>query len=121
MSHGASVLRPRPSQLSFFHSNRFHRHPDATLRHQFARASVSSICTSATPQHSSKDSNPERQKPSVLTFQQAIQRLQVDAGTMNHLIYLRFLCPKLWNADFICVASDILDVCANLCPAFLRI
>ncbi|XP_024031388.1 glycine--tRNA ligase, chloroplastic/mitochondrial 2-like isoform X2 [Morus notabilis] len=99
MSHGAHVLKLRPSELSFFHSNRFHHHPDAALRHQFAGASVSAICTSATPQHSSKDSNPECQKPSVLRFQQAAQRLQVDAGTMNPLIYLRVLGPKLWNAD----------------------
>ncbi|XP_024026458.1 glycine--tRNA ligase, chloroplastic/mitochondrial 2 isoform X1 [Morus notabilis] len=113
-----SVLRPQPSQLSFFHSNRFHCHLDAALRRRFSGTSVSAVSTSAAPQHSSKDSNSEPQNPSVLTFQQAIQRLQeywasvgcaimqcsnteVGAGTMNPLTYLRVLGPEPWNVAYV--------------------
>ncbi|GMN55645.1 hypothetical protein TIFTF001_024757 [Ficus carica] len=115
-----SILRPQPSRLSFCHRNRFRlrRHLRAALRRRFAGTSVSAISTSAAPQHSSKDSNSDPQNPSVLTFQQAIQRLQeywasvgcaimqcsnteVGAGTMNPLTYLRVLGPEPWNVAYV--------------------
>ncbi|KAK6162665.1 hypothetical protein DH2020_002506 [Rehmannia glutinosa] len=49
----------------------------------------------------------DKQKPSsslsssVLTFQQAIQRLQVGAGTMNPLTFLRVLGPEPWNVAYV--------------------
>ncbi|KAK1324482.1 hypothetical protein QJS10_CPA01g02805 [Acorus calamus] len=40
-------------------------------------------------------------KASVPTFQQAIQRLQVGAGTMNPLTFLRVLGPEPWNVAYV--------------------
>ncbi|PON58809.1 Glycine-tRNA ligase [Parasponia andersonii] len=123
-----SFLKPQASCLSLHlyaartSPTRFRTTLDA-CRRQFARTSVSAISTSAAaaeaPQHSSKDSNTEvATKPSVLTFQQAIQRLQeywasvgcaimqcsnteVGAGTMNPLTFLRVLGPEAWNVAYV--------------------
>ncbi|KAJ4847612.1 Glycine--tRNA ligase, chloroplastic/mitochondrial 2 [Turnera subulata] len=83
-------------------------------RRRFASATpVSAISTSSVHQHS----NSEPQKPTVPTFQQAIQRLQdywasvgcavmqcsnteVGAGTMNPLTFLRVLGPEPWNVAY---------------------
>ncbi|CAN1248918.1 Glycine--tRNA ligase, chloroplastic/mitochondrial 2 [Linum perenne] len=84
-------------------------------RRHFRRTIVSSTSTSAFQQLQSS-TKPESKplKSSILTFQQAIQRLQdywasvgcavmqcsnteVGAGTMNPLTFLRVLGPEPWN------------------------
>ncbi|CAN6704021.1 unnamed protein product [Malus baccata var. baccata] len=86
---------------------------------RFTKTTVSAVSTSAVPQHDSS-TNPidEPRKASVLTFQQAIQRLQeywasvgcaimqcsnteVGAGTMNPLTFLRVLGPEPWNVAYV--------------------
>ncbi|KAL5560498.1 hypothetical protein UlMin_036709 [Ulmus minor] len=118
-----SVLKPHASRLSLLCSgkpfpSRFNNHlyTSCHRRRRFAGTTVSAISTSAAPHHSSIDSNPE--KSSVLTFQQAIQRLQeywasvgcaimqcsnteVGAGTMNPLTFLRVLGPEPWNVAYV--------------------
>ncbi|KAK8615069.1 hypothetical protein V6N13_068855 [Hibiscus sabdariffa] len=78
---------------------------------------AAALHTSSIQQHSSTDVG-EPKKASVLTFQQAIQRLQeywasvgcaimqcsnteVGAGTMNPLTYLRVLGPEPWNVAYV--------------------
>lgn len=108
-----SVLRPQPSRLSFCHRSRFRlrRHLRAAFRRRFAGTSVSAISTSAAPQHSSKDSNSDPQNPSVLTFQQAIQRLQVLFFHSSPT--LRFNCFSKWTFThththmYVCVCMHI--------------
>ncbi|RXH93417.1 hypothetical protein DVH24_013993 [Malus domestica] len=86
---------------------------------RFTKTTVSAVSTSAVPQHdSSTNPNDEPRKASVLTFQQAIQRLQeywasvgcaimqcsnteVGAGTMNPLTFLRVLGPEPWNVAYV--------------------
>lgn len=59
---------PNPSRLC---------NPLGYYQRHFTKTSVSAISTSAVPQQSSTDPVTEPKKASVLTFQQAIQRLQV--------------------------------------------
>ncbi|KAM1370041.1 hypothetical protein ACFX15_039805 [Malus domestica] len=86
---------------------------------RFTKTTVSAVSTFAVPQHdSSTNPNDEPRKASVLTFQQAIQRLQeywasvgcaimqcsnteVGAGTMNPLTFLRVLGPEPWNVAYV--------------------
>ncbi|XP_038874261.1 glycine--tRNA ligase, chloroplastic/mitochondrial 2 isoform X1 [Benincasa hispida] len=87
-------------------------------RRQFNKTCASAISPSTTLQHSSSDSKTYGSKSSVLTFQQAIQRLQeywasvgcavmqcsnteVGAGTMNPLTFLRVLGPEPWNVAYV--------------------
>ncbi|CAA6666936.1 unnamed protein product [Spirodela intermedia] len=81
------------------------------------RRGVKAMSFSAVSQAQSRDSKPEG-APAVLTFQQAIQRLQeywasvgcavmqcsnteVGAGTMNPLTFLRVLGPEPWNVAYV--------------------
>ncbi|XP_008232526.1 PREDICTED: glycine--tRNA ligase, chloroplastic/mitochondrial 2 [Prunus mume] len=85
---------------------------------RFTKTSVSAISTSAAQHDSSTNPISVPQKASVLTFQQAIQRLQeywasvgcaimqcsnteVGAGTMNPLTFLRVLGPEPWNVAYV--------------------
>ena len=93
-----SFLKPQASRLSFhlYSAPTRFRKPLHTFR-RFAGTSVSAITTSAAPQQSSKDSEPR--KPSLLTFQQAIQRLQVWLHYIAHIytyIYKFSLFFYLW-------------------------
>ncbi|KAH9733453.1 glycine--tRNA ligase 2 [Citrus sinensis] len=116
-----SILKPRASHLSFFCAG----NPSPSwfclsplCRRQFHRTSVCAITTSAIQEPPSTEPNNERQKASVPTFQQAIQRLQeywasvgcsvmqcsnteVGAGTMNPLTFLRVLGPEPWNVAYV--------------------
>ncbi|XP_022156973.1 glycine--tRNA ligase, chloroplastic/mitochondrial 2 isoform X2 [Momordica charantia] len=91
---------------------------NSPYRRQFNKTCVSAINPSTTLQHSSTDSKSDDSKSSVLTFQQAIQRLQeywasvgcavmqcsnteVGAGTMNPLTFLRVLGPEPWNVAYV--------------------
>ncbi|XP_021806698.1 glycine--tRNA ligase, chloroplastic/mitochondrial 2 isoform X1 [Prunus avium] len=117
-----SFLKPHTSRLFLLRPgkpNPTHlRNPLGYCR-RFTKTSVSAISTSAAPQHDSS-TNPISvpQKASVLTFQQAIQRLQeywasvgcaimqcsnteVGAGTMNPLTFLRVLGPEPWNVAYV--------------------
>ena len=74
-----SVLKPHTSHLSVLRtgrrvSNGFYR---PLRRRQFATTTVSAISTRSISHNSSVEPKSETQKTSVLTFQQAIQRLQV--------------------------------------------
>ncbi|KAH0980588.1 hypothetical protein GBA52_007765 [Prunus armeniaca] len=117
-----SFLKPHTSRLFLLRPGR----PNPThlcnplgYCRRFTKTSVSAISTSAAPQHDSS-TNPISvpQKASVLTFQQAIQRLQeywasvgcaimqcsnteVGAGTMNPLTFLRVLGPEPWNVAYV--------------------
>ncbi|KAI4295473.1 hypothetical protein L6164_035518 [Bauhinia variegata] len=115
-----SVIKPHTCHLSVLRLGK--SRPNGFFvpfrRHQFATTTpVSAIITSDISQHSSTDPKNESQKASVLTFQQAIQRLQeywasvgcaimqcsnteVGAGTMNPLTYLRVLGPEPWNVAY---------------------
>ncbi|KAI9094510.1 hypothetical protein K1719_026630 [Acacia pycnantha] len=87
-------------------------------RRQFTSATVSAIGAASISRHSSTEPKSLTEKGSVLTFQQAIQRLQeywasvgcaimqcsnteVGAGTMNPLTYLRVLGPEPWNVAYV--------------------
>ncbi|KAE8646780.1 glycine--tRNA ligase, chloroplastic/mitochondrial 2 isoform X1 [Cucumis sativus] len=87
-------------------------------RRQFNKTCASAITPSTTLHHSSTGSKTYGSKASVLTFQQAIQRLQeywasvgcavmqcsnteVGAGTMNPLTFLRVLGPEPWNVAYV--------------------
>lgn len=113
-----SVLKPHKPHnfrvllypIRHFHSRPLHR-----------RFFASSICGASTVQQDfSNNGYPSSasSKSSVLTFQQAIQRLQeywasvgcavmqcsnteVGAGTMNPLTYLRVLGPEPWNVAYV--------------------
>ncbi|KAA3471495.1 glycine--tRNA ligase, chloroplastic/mitochondrial 2 isoform X1 [Gossypium australe] len=93
--------------------------PPLPLNSRYFRrtAAASAVHTSSVQQQSSTDASDEPKKASVLTFQQAIQRLQeywasvgcaimqcsnteVGAGTMNPLTYLRVLGPEPWNVAY---------------------
>lgn len=64
-----SVLRAGKASASGFYS--------PLRRRQFTGANVSAISSPSISQHSSTEPKSQTQKASVLTFQQAIQRLQV--------------------------------------------
>uniref|UniRef100_A0A7N0UR89 glycine--tRNA ligase n=2 Tax=Kalanchoe fedtschenkoi TaxID=63787 RepID=A0A7N0UR89_KALFE len=83
-----------------------------------ASSSSSSAGTAAVATHLEVEDETEAKKESVLTFQQAIQRLQeywasvgcavmqcsnteVGAGTMNPLTFLRVLGPEPWNVAYV--------------------
>ncbi|KAB2595345.1 glycine--tRNA ligase 2 [Pyrus ussuriensis x Pyrus communis] len=121
------LLRPgNPNNPTCLYNPLCHRHC-----RRFTKTTVSAVSTSAVPQHdSSTNPNDEPWKASVLTFQQAIQRLQfslfspksfpfhseywasvgcaimqcsnteVGAGTMNPLTFLRVLGPEPWNVAY---------------------
>ncbi|CAA2991817.1 glycine--tRNA ligase, chloroplastic mitochondrial 2 isoform X1 [Olea europaea subsp. europaea] len=84
----------------------------------FSRPSATTHSSASTEQESSKDNKNLVPASSVLTFQQAIQRLQeywasvgcavmqcsnteVGAGTMNPLTFLRVLGPEPWNVAYV--------------------
>ncbi|XP_039064036.1 LOW QUALITY PROTEIN: glycine--tRNA ligase, chloroplastic/mitochondrial 2-like [Hibiscus syriacus] len=119
-----SFLKPNASHFSLIRLAK----PNAILhaplpplsRRYFRRTTDSAVLrTSSIRQHSSTDAGDgEPKKASVLTFQQAIQRLQeywasvgcaimqcsnteVGAGTMNPLTYLRVLGPEPWNVAYV--------------------
>ncbi|KAJ7950770.1 Glycine--tRNA ligase 2, chloroplastic/mitochondrial [Quillaja saponaria] len=115
-----SVLKPHTSHLSLLRLGKAitSRFSQPLRRCQLARTTVSSFSTAAILEHSPTDSKSESQKPSGLTFQQAILRLQeywasvgcavmqcsnteVGAGTMNPLTYLRVLGPEPWNVAYV--------------------
>ncbi|KAK7816123.1 glycine--trna ligase [Quercus suber] len=102
-----SFLKPHTSGFSLLRiANRNHHHHLFRPRRHFAVSAISTSSTSI-PQHSpstdfdsdsnSNNNNSEAIKSPVPTFQQAIQRLQVGAGTMNPLTFLRVLGPEPWN------------------------
>ncbi|GAV59119.1 tRNA-synt_2e domain-containing protein/tRNA_synt_2f domain-containing protein [Cephalotus follicularis] len=109
-----SFLKPHQNRLFLFNPN-----PSRLFKPRLTRTAVSAITTSSSIQrHSSTDPNNEPHKPSIPTFQQAIQRLQeywasvgcavmqcsnteVGAGTMNPLTYLRVLGPEPWNVAYV--------------------
>ncbi|XP_060673188.1 glycine--tRNA ligase, chloroplastic/mitochondrial 2 isoform X2 [Ziziphus jujuba] len=117
-----SVLKPHASRFTFFRAakpipSHFCK-PLCVRRRYSSGTSVSAISTSSAPHHSSTEPNSEPQKSSILTFQQAIQRLQeywasvgcaimqcsnteVGAGTMNPLTFLRVLGPEPWNVAYV--------------------
>ncbi|PRQ57408.1 putative glycine--tRNA ligase [Rosa chinensis] len=116
-----SALKPHTSRLYLLRraapSSRL-RNPLNYYHRHFTKTAVSAISTtSAVPHQSSTDPLIEPSKASVLTFQQAIQRLQeywasvgcaimqcsnteVGAGTMNPLTFLRVLGPEPWNVAY---------------------
>ncbi|KAL4015148.1 hypothetical protein IC575_027385 [Cucumis melo] len=104
-----SIRSPKPLSSTFCKS---------PYRRQFNKTYASAITPSTTLHHSSTDSKTYGSKSSVLTFQQAIQRLQeywasigcavmqcsnteVGAGTMNPLTFLRVLGPEPWNVAYV--------------------
>ncbi|GMH14165.1 hypothetical protein Nepgr_016006 [Nepenthes gracilis] len=112
-----SVLKPPKHQTFSFlcTTRRFCFNP---LHHRHFSASASSIATLQQRSSNYKDPNSIPLKASVLTFQQAIQRLQeywasvgcavmqcsnteVGAGTMNPLTFLRVLGPEPWNVAYV--------------------
>ncbi|CAM8991944.1 unnamed protein product [Rhodiola kirilowii] len=100
----ASLPKPQNTRASFFFSGR--RKGNGLSRTLLARrelnfaaaASSSSAVGNAAVALGTKV---EDEKESVLTFQQAIQRLQVGAGTMNPLTFLRVLGPEPWNVAYV--------------------
>ncbi|KAJ8773051.1 hypothetical protein K2173_028228 [Erythroxylum novogranatense] len=114
---------PPTNRLSLFRSisRPFPTHRRHRRRWHLTRTIVSAVnISSAVAQRrlSSTDPNNQLLKPSVLTFQQAIQRLQeywasvgcavmqcsnteVGAGTMNPLTFLRVLGPEPWNVAYV--------------------
>ncbi|KAL4600082.1 hypothetical protein ACB092_11G172600 [Castanea dentata] len=109
-----SFLKPHASGLSLLRvANRNHHHHLFRPRRRFAVSAISTSSSSPSiPQHSpstdsdsdsnsnSNNNSNEAIKSSVPTFQQAIQRLQVGAGTMNPLTFLRVLGPEPWNVAY---------------------
>ncbi|RWR78792.1 glycine--tRNA ligase, chloroplastic/mitochondrial 2 isoform X1 [Cinnamomum micranthum f. kanehirae] len=79
-THFSKLLPRRPSLLLLSH-----------------KITASAISTSQ-PQQETLSPN---KTSSVPTFQQAIQRLQVGAGTMNPLTFLRVLGPEPWNVAYV--------------------
>ncbi|KAM6542610.1 hypothetical protein CsatB_007057 [Cannabis sativa] len=117
-----SFLKPQPSRISFhlYAAKSFPtRFPNPfTATRRFTGTPVSAITTSSATAEAPQLSNSEPPKSSVLTFQQAIQRLQeywasvgcaimqcsnteVGAGTMNPLTFLRVLGPEPWNVAYV--------------------
>ncbi|OMP07663.1 Glycine-tRNA ligase, alpha subunit [Corchorus olitorius] len=116
-----SFLKPHASHLSLLRLSRpkafLLRSPPPLSRRYLTTASA--VNTSSIQQHSSTNLVDEEPKnASLLTFQQAIQRLQeywasvgcavmqcsnteVGAGTMNPLTYLRVLGPEPWNVAYV--------------------
>lgn len=94
-----SILKPRASHLSFLCSriqspSRFCKSPPQSSR-RIAGTSVRAISTSAIQEHASTEQNNEAQKASVPTFQQAIQRLQVNLEFVPFFVciwFFLFLC-----------------------------
>ncbi|RZC74467.1 hypothetical protein C5167_049951 [Papaver somniferum] len=85
------ILLASKGNPNHFNNSYFH-----TSRRGLRKTSVSALTTSSVSQSSSKDTK-SLTGPSIPTFQQAIQRLQVGAGTMNPLTFLRVLGPEPWN------------------------
>ncbi|XVE76845.1 hypothetical protein DITRI_Ditri13aG0012800 [Diplodiscus trichospermus] len=117
-----SFLKPHAPHLSLLRvakpSSVLLNSPQLLSRRYFSRTTASAVNTSSIQQHSSTNASDEPKKASVLTFQQAIQRLQeywasvgcavmqcsnteVGAGTMNPLTYLRVLGPEPWNVAYV--------------------
>ncbi|XP_054784109.1 glycine--tRNA ligase, chloroplastic/mitochondrial 2 isoform X2 [Prosopis cineraria] len=115
-----SVLKPHSSHLSVFRAGKVAANGlySPLCRRQFTSAPVFAIGTASISRHSSTEPKSQTEKASVLTFQQAIQRLQeywasvgcaimqcsnteVGAGTMNPLTYLRVLGPEPWNVAYV--------------------
>ncbi|OMO67676.1 Glycine-tRNA ligase, alpha subunit [Corchorus olitorius] len=118
-----SFLKPHASHLSLLRLSRpkafLLRSPPPLSRRYLTTASA--VNTSSIQQHSSTNVvDEEPKKASVLTFQQAIQRLQEywasvgcavmqcsntevghGAGTMNPLTYLRVLGSEPWNVAYV--------------------
>lgn len=95
---------PNPSRLC---------NPLGYYQRHFTKTSVSAISTSAVPQQSSTDQVTEPQKASVLTFQQAIQRLQVTPqprlvllSIANFTVYIYIYMHALMN---VCSGQFTLD------------
>ncbi|KAJ6807557.1 glycine--tRNA ligase, chloroplastic/mitochondrial 2 [Iris pallida] len=96
----------KPNSLLLYPSAPKPKNPNSLRRKPFryrrplpppsTNAASSAAVPSAAPR-----AEPEREKRSVLTFQQAIQRLQVGAGTMNPLTFLRVLGPEPWNVAYV--------------------
>ncbi|XWS35598.1 hypothetical protein CRYUN_Cryun20dG0010900 [Craigia yunnanensis] len=117
-----SFLKPYASHLSFLRVAKPNaillNAPPSLSRRYFRQTTASAVNTSSIQQLSSTNASDEPKKASVLTFQQAIQRLQeywasvgcavmqcsnteVGAGTMNPLTYLRVLGPEPWNVAYV--------------------
>ncbi|EOX96483.1 Glycine-tRNA ligases [Theobroma cacao] len=117
-----SFLKPHASHLSLLRLAKPNaillKAPPSLSRRCFSRTTAFAVNTSSIQQNSSTNASDEPQKASVLTFQQAIQRLQeywasvgcavmqcsnteVGAGTMNPLTYLRVLGPEPWNVAYV--------------------
>ncbi|KAK4267917.1 hypothetical protein QN277_024636 [Acacia crassicarpa] len=115
-----SVLKPHSYHLLVFRAGKVAANglllPPS--RRQFTSAPVSAIGAASISRHSSTEPKSQTEKSTVLTFQQAIQRLQeywasvgcaimqcsnteVGAGTMNPLTYLRVLGPEPWNVAYV--------------------
>ncbi|XP_028790391.1 glycine--tRNA ligase, chloroplastic/mitochondrial 2, partial [Neltuma alba] len=114
-----SVLKPHPSHLMVLRAGKVAANGLCLplSRRQFTSANVSAAGAASISRHSSTELKSQTEKGSVLTFQQAIQRLQeywasvgcaimqcsnteVGAGTMNPLTYLRVLGPEPWNVAY---------------------
>ncbi|XP_057981436.1 glycine--tRNA ligase, chloroplastic/mitochondrial 2 isoform X2 [Malania oleifera] len=109
------VLKSHASHLFFLPRNPSSLCRSVSRLHSrlfFSRTTISAIATSSTAENVYAD------HASVLTFQQAIQRLQeywasvgcsvmqcsnteVGAGTMNPLTFLRVLGPEPWNVAYV--------------------
>ncbi|KAE8673537.1 Glycine--tRNA ligase 2 [Hibiscus syriacus] len=118
-----SFLKPNAPHFSLLRLAKSNAilHPQLPpLSHRYFRQTTTAAAhTSSIQQHSSTDAGDgEPKKAPVLTFQQAIQRLQeywasvgcaimqcsnteVGAGTMNPLTYLRVLGPEPWNVAYV--------------------
>lgn len=115
-----SILKPHNSQLCGL-LNKTSPKSSAFAQHFFVRrTSASAISRNFSVSQDSAQSYKaeETEKPSIPTFQQAIQRLQeywasvgcsvmqcsnteVGAGTMNPLTFLRVLGPEPWNVAYV--------------------
>nr|XP_016494452.1 PREDICTED: glycine--tRNA ligase, chloroplastic/mitochondrial 2-like isoform X1 [Nicotiana tabacum] len=112
-----SILKPHKTHFSFLLTTT--KPLPIILHRRFLSKSSTVSALSTSSSTSSVSHNTEHQKkPSVPTFQQAIQRLQeywgsvgcavmqcsnteVGAGTMNPLTYLRVLGPEPWNVAYV--------------------
>ncbi|RZC69221.1 hypothetical protein C5167_032320 [Papaver somniferum] len=99
-----TVLKPQRTHFSILFAskgnpNHFNNSYFHTSRRRLRKTSVSALTTSSVSQSSSKDTK-SLTGPSIPTFQQAIQRLQVGAGTMNPLTFLKVLGPEPWNVAY---------------------
>ncbi|XP_058221718.1 glycine--tRNA ligase, chloroplastic/mitochondrial 2 isoform X1 [Rhododendron vialii] len=120
----SSLLKRHKPHLSFL-LTRTPRTTCALFRKRYLTntTAVSAITTPSNPKQSPTNQDPDKNNnnsnaSSVLTFQQAIQRLQeywasegcavmqcsnteVGAGTMNPLTFLRVLGPEPWNVAYV--------------------